>query len=129
MSELVRELKDEKRALLCKQESLETEIRELQKQLVNNPHVTRAIVATRVKQQSSELEGEELENETSGHSELGEISDSSSSQEGPPETRQRQGQHERQTRIRDPHPLGFKTLIHRVENFVVVKVTMTLRCG
>ena len=119
MSKLVRELKDKKWALLCKQESLETEIRELQKQFVNNTHVTRAIVATEVKQQSSELEGEELENdtshhvETSDHSELGETSDSSSSQEDPPEMRQRQHQHERQTRIQDPHPLGFKTLIHR----------------
>ena len=93
--------------------------------------MTRAIVTTQVKQQSSELEDEELENETShpvetsDYSELGETSDSSSSQEDPPESRQRQRQYERQTRVRDPHPIGFKTLIF----FVVVKVIMTLKCG
>lgn len=56
--------------------------------------------------------------ETSGHSESGETSDLSSSQGDSSErTWQRPHHHSMQTRIRDPHPLGFKALIQRVEKF------------
>ena len=56
--------------------------------------------------------------ETSGQSESGETSDSSSGQgDLSGRTRRRSRHHSTQTRIRDPHPLGFKTLIHRVEKF------------
>ena len=56
--------------------------------------------------------------EVSGQSESGETSDSSSSQEDSSErTQQRPCYHSTQIRIQDSHPLGFKTLIHRVEKF------------
>ena len=123
LSELVGELREEKQALVLKQESLEAEIRELQKQLVNSTHVTKPVSSIEVPRQSSEPDWEEPENrttpvETSSQSESGETSDSSSSREDSSErTRRRPRHHSTQTRIRDPHPLGFKTLIHRVEKF------------
>ena len=84
LSELVGELREEKQALVLKQEPLEAEIRELQKQLVNSMHVTKPISSIEVPRQSSEQDREEPENqttpvETSGQSESGETSDSSSS--------------------------------------------------
>ena len=84
LSELIGELREEKWALAIKQESLEAEIQELQKQLVNSTHVTKPISLIEVQRQSSERDRVELENRTSpveasGQSESGETSDLSSS--------------------------------------------------
>ena len=104
LSELVGELREEKRALVLKQESLEAEIRELQKQLANSTHVTKPISLMEVQRQSSEQDREELENQTtveaSGQSESGETSDLSNSQGDSSEcTRRRPRHHSTQTRI------------------------------
>ena len=56
------ELREEKRALVTKQESLEAEIQKLQKQIINRMHMTKPIASIEVQQQSSKQDSEELEN-------------------------------------------------------------------
>ena len=84
LSKLIGELREGKWALATKQKSLEAEIWELQKQLVNSLYVTETNLLNRSSATVSNHESEELENqtnpvETSGHSESGETSDLSSS--------------------------------------------------
>ena len=121
---LVSELRDDKRALRAKVESLEAEIRELRAQLTNPIRVTSDTQApiTRV-EESSEHHHERDEDHSlppaSVTVQIGGHESSEGSESATDSDNSQQSHSHRQTprTKRDPHPPGFRTLLQRVDKF------------